>query len=198
MANVGNINSPQGLRPVGTLGSAGYCGRIEIYSTSTSDANAIGVGDPVVANGTANTDGVPTAIRYTSSAGTSATPITGVMVGVVPNPLNLAQTYRPGSTAQSILVDVDPNTIYEVADGSTTTNVAVTDIGQNANITMGAVNTTTGNSAATLNNSTFATTFQLELKLVRLSPKVGNRIGDYAKYEVLVNNHQFKSGVAGL
>jgi len=197
MANVGNVNAPMGLRPVGTLGSAGYCGRIEVYNTSTSDANAIGVGDPVVMTGTSDLDGIPVATRFTTN-GTTGAPVTGVMVGVVPNPLNLNITYRAGSIAQKILVDVDPNTIYEAQDGSTTTNIAVTEIGLNIGLTMGTVSTTTGNSPAVLNVAVVGTTTALECKLIRLSPKVGNRIGDYAKYEVLINNHQFRAGIPGL
>ena len=83
MANVGNTNAPMGLRAVGTLGSAGYVGRVATYATSTSDTQAIGIGDPVVVTGTGDAAGVPVVTRLTQ-AGTTA--IVGAVVGIVPDP----------------------------------------------------------------------------------------------------------------
>ena len=200
MANVGNVNAPQGLRPVGTLGSAGYCGRIEVFATLSTDSAAIGVGDPVINTGEADANGIPVVKRFTSN-GTSGAPMVGVMLGIVPNPLDLAQTYRKAYTDQYVLVDTDPNTVYEVADSSTaqTTCLAASDIGSNITAAMGTVNTTTGNGNTVL-GTTKGTTTNLELKILRLSPKVGNLIGDYAKYQVLINNHVYQraTGSAGI
>jgi hypothetical protein len=197
MANpVGNTNAPMGLRAVGTLGSAGYVGRVMTFATSTSDTQAIGIGDPVIMNSTADADGVPQVTRLTQ-AGTTA--IVGAVVGIKPDPTNLTATCRLGSTATRVLVDVDPNTVYEIADSSTaqTTSIAITDIGQNATLSMGTVDTTTGNGKTVL-GTTIGTTTTLNVKILALSPKVGNLVGDWAKYQVLINNHQFRAGTAGI
>lgn len=199
MANVGNSNAPMGLRPVGTLGSAGYCGRIEIFATVTTDAAAIGIGDPVINTGEADANGVPVVKRFTSN-GTTGAPIIGVCVGVVPNPTNLALGYRVASSATSILVDTDPATVFEVQDGPTTATLTAAAIGSNIGLIMGTVDTTTGNGKTVLNNGAVGTTTALECKLLRLSPKVGNLIGDYAKYQVIINNHIYNrsTGSAGI
>jgi hypothetical protein len=199
MANpVGNTNAPMGLRPVGTLGSAGYTGRIEVFATSTSDSAAIGIGDPIVNTGTGDAAGVPVAKRFTTN-GTTGAVISGVCVGIVPNPGDLTVGYRAASSATKILVDTDPNTIFEIADSSSaqTTSMAITDIGNNVGLVMGTVDTTTGNGKTVL-GTTIGTTTALECKILRLSPKVGNAVGDWAKYQVIINNHQYRAGTSGL
>lgn len=196
MADVGNSNTPMGLRPVGTLGSAGYTGRIQTFVALASDTTAIGIGDPVVMTGAADADGIPVVTRLTQ-AGTTA--IVGAVVGVVPNPADLTLGYRKASTLMKVRVDTDPNTVYEIADSSAaqTTSIAATDIGNNATLSLGTVDTTTGNGKTVL-GTTIGTTTTLDVKILGLSPKVGNAIGDYAKYLVLINNHQFRAGTAGI
>jgi len=121
------------------------------------------------------------------------------MVGIVPNPTDLALGYRKASTAMDILVDIDPNTIFEVQDSNTTktTGLAVTAIGLNVDLLMGTVDTVTGNGKTILEGTTAATTANLPVKILRLSPKVGNEVGSYAKWQVLLNAHAFKAAVAG-
>lgn len=196
MADAGNANRPQGLRPVGTLGSAGYTGRIQIFSTSTSDTQAIGIGDPVVLTGTGDTNGVATVTRLTQ-AGT--TTIVGAVVGIKPDPTDLTKTYRAASSATFVLVDTDPNTLYEIADSSSaqTTCLAATDIGSNATLSLGTVDTTTGNGKTVIGTSV-GTTTTLDVKILNLAPKVGNAIGDYAKYIVKINRHTYGTVTAGI
>ncbi|MBV5327098.1 MAG: hypothetical protein JZU65_05585 [Chlorobium sp.] len=196
MANVGNSNTPMGLRPVSTLGSAGYMGRIQTFVALAADTTAIGIGDPVVMTGTADADGIPVVTRLTQ-AGTTA--IVGAVVGVVPNPADLTLSYRKASTLMKVMVDTDPMTVYEIADsnGVQTTCIAATDVGNNATLSLGTVDTTTGNGKTVL-GTTIGTTTTLNVKILGLSPKVGNAIGDYAKYLVLINNHQFRAGTAGI
>lgn len=198
MANVGNSNAPSGLRPVGTLGSAGYMGRIEVFATVTTDAAAIGIGDPVIITGEADGNGVPVVKRFTSN-GTTGAVVSGVCVGIVPVATNLNIGYRPASSAVSVLCDTDPNTVYEVQEGSTSAVLTAAAVGSNAGLTMGTVDTTTGNGKTVLNNSAVGTTTALECKILRLAPKVGNLIGDNAKWDVMINNHQFRAaGTAGI
>jgi len=150
----------------------------------------------VVMTGTADADGIPVVTRLTQ-AGTTA--ILGAVVGVVPNPADLTLGYRKASTLMKVMVDTDPNTVYEIADSSSaqTTCIAATDVGNNATLSLGTVDTTTGNGKTVL-GTTIGTTTTLNVKILGLSPKVGNAIGDYAKYLVLINNHQFRAGTAGI
>lgn len=195
MADVGNSNTPMGLRPVGTIGSAGYVGRLQQFVVLAADTTAIGIGDPIVMTGTADANGVPVATRHT--AGTNV--ISGVMVGVVPTPSDLTLGYRKASTLMTILADTDPNTIFEIQDSSSaqTTCLAATDIGSNCAIAHGTVDTTTGNGKTVL-GTTVGTTTTMNVKIIGLSQKVGNKIGDYAKYLVVINNHTFNGGTAGI
>ena len=195
MANVGNANAPMGLRAVGTLGSAGYAGRILTFSTSTSDTQAIGIGDPVVFTGTADANGIATVTRMTQA---SAVAIVGVCVGASVDPTDLTAGYRKASSAMFVRADVDPKTIYEVSDSSTaqTTCLAATDVAANATLALGTVDTTTGNGKTVIGTSV-GTTTTLDVKILGLSPKVGNAIGDYAKYLVVINRHVFGNVVAG-
>jgi hypothetical protein len=149
MANVGNANTPMGLRPVGTLGSAGYCGRVQAFATHTSDATAIGIGDAVFVGTTASATGQLMVSRFTAAC-TNA--IVGVVVGIAPDPTNLTLAYRAASSSTQVLVDTDPNTIYEIADSSSaqTTCLAVADVGLNVLLAPGTVDTTTGNSKTVL------------------------------------------------
>ena len=98
-----------------------------------------------------------------------------------------------------VLVDIDPNTVYEIQTGTTaaTTIIGVAEVGANATLTMGTVDTTTG-SGKTVLSTTTGTTTTLNVKILELSPKVGNIAGDYAKFNVLINNHQLKTGTAGI
>lgn len=192
-----NSNTPFGLRPVGTLGSAGYVGRIEKFYVPSTDSAAIGLGDPVVLTGTSDADGIPAVIRPTSGATTS---IVGVMVGVVPTPTDLTLNYRKASTAMYILVDTDPNTVYEVQEGNTaaTTVMAVTDVGRNAALIMGTVDTTTGNGKTLLDVNTVETTTTLTCQILRLKPAVDNAIGAYGKWLVRLNINQYKASTLGI
>lgn len=189
-----NTNTPFGLKPVGTIGSAGYVGRVEKFFSSTSETAAIGIGDPVALAGSADADGVPTAIRMTAG-GTAV----GVVVGTVPDPDNLNKNYKPASTARYLLVDTDPNTVYEVQETSAaaTTYIAAASVGLNATLSLGTVDTTTGNGKTVL-TTTVATTATLDVQILRLAPKADNAIGQYAKWLVRLNNNQYKANTTGV
>ena len=195
MANE-NPNTPMGLRPVGTIGSAGYTGRVKTFATSTSDTTAIGIGDAVILTDTGDAAGVQVVSRLTT-AGT--TMIVGAVVGIVPDPTNLTVGYRAASTATKVLVDCDPNTIFEIQTGTTaaTTIIGVAAVGNGCSYATGTVSTTTGNGLSVL-GTTLATTAATNLKVLEVSPRVGNIVGDYCKFLVLINNHAYKAGANGL
>lgn len=184
-----NTNAPFGFRPVGTLGSAGYCGQVETFTVVSGDTTAIGIGDPVcLASSSANADGLATVRRATVGD-----VVVGVMVGVKPLPTDLTVTYRKASTAMEVYVDVDPNTIYEVQEDSDTSDVAVASIGLNADFILGTVSTATGNGKTCLDSSSVDTTTTLGLRILRVSSRPDNDItASYKKLIVQFNQARFR------
>ena len=196
-----NSNTPFGLRPVGTLGSAGYAGKVQVMFSSTSETAAIGIGDPVVLTGTGDVNGVPGVIR---SAATTDT-IVGVVVGAVPDPTNLNQNFKPANTARYLLVETDPNTLYEVQGGYDGTNATTitqfANIGANCQLAMGTVDTTTGNGKTVLGTTLITNATTGQVQIVRASQRVDNDLtttAPYSKWIVRLNYNQYKANVAGI
>lgn len=191
-----NSNTPFGLRPVGTIGSAGYAGRIEKFYTSTNETAAIGMGDPVALCTNSDSSGTPAVIRLTSGFTTNCV---GVVVGAVPDPTDLTKNYKPASTARYLLVDTDPNTVYEVQETSSaaTTYIAAASTGLNAQLTQGTVDTTTGNGKYVL-STTVGTNTEYNVQILRLKQAPDNAIGQYAKWLVRINTNQYKSATKGV
>lgn len=188
-----NSNKPMGLKPVGTIGQAGYVGKLERFYVPSTDATAIGIGDPVTLTGAGglHTDGTPIVTRG-SVGGVCA----GVMVGVELTPTDLSLTYRKASTGMHILVDTDPNTIYEIQEDSVGGAIALADGTKNASLVLGTVDTTTGNGKTQVDSSTAAASATLDLLLLR--PALGEDNTPavaYCKWLVKLNLHQFASGV---
>lgn len=187
-----NLNKPNGLRPVASIGSSGYTGKVEIFYVPSTDSAAIGIGDPVMLAGGLHTDGTPIAKRSTGAGAI----LIGVCVGVKLLPTDLTVTYRKASTAMYILVDTDPNTIYEIQEDSDGGAVALANGAQNATIILGTVSTTTGNSGAMLDSSTAAANAALDLLILRPAPAPDNTVPlAYAKWLVKLNLHQYAAGV---
>ena len=188
-----NQNQPMGLRPVATIGNSGYKGTIETFYVPSTDATAIGIGDPVTLTGAGglHTDGTPICKR-----GTVGGVAAGVCVGVKLLPNDLTVTYRKASTSMYILVDTDPNTIYEIQEDSVGGAVALADGTKNASLILGTVDTVTGNSKTMLDSSTVAADATLDLLILRPAPAVDNTVPlAYAKWLVKLNLHQFANGV---
>ena len=194
-----NSNTPSGLRPVGTLGSAGYAGRIEKFyaaATLTSATTAIGIGDTVSLSGDTDADGIPGVIR-----GTVGGVAVGVVVGAVPDPDALTKNYRPASTARYLLVDTDPNTVYEIQESTTSaTDMITTSLGGiNVALSLGTLDTTTGNGKTVLSTTRYTNATSGDVQILRLSPKAGNTMGEsYAKWLVRLNIHQYVNKSTGI
>ncbi len=193
-----NQNTPMGLRPVGTIGQSGYRGRIEAFNVPATDGTAIGIGDPVTLTGAGglSAGGLPICKR-----GTVGGIAAGVMVGVQLNPGDLSMTggYRKASTAMTILVDTDPNTIYEIQEDSVGGAVALANGTKNASLILGTVDTVTGNSKTMLDSNTAAADAALDLLMLRPSLKIDNTPASaYCKWLVKLNLHQYAGGVVRL
>lgn len=196
-----NVDSPFGLRPVRYMSGAPYNGAVNAYSTAAGDATAIYVGDPVIISGTAQTiNGV---IYQDVDQAATGDVIVGVVVGVDPVLGSGANgrdstIYRAASTQRIVYVADDPNLLFEIQEVSGGTALTANDIGLNANFVVAAGSTTTGLSGVELNNATEATTNTLDLQIVGFQNRIGNEVGEHAKWLVRINRHQRANQVAGI
>lgn len=190
-----NTYAPFGFRVAKSGISCCYSGSVERYYVPATDATAIGLGDPVVIAGSADADGVPTVARM-ATPGTDV--ILGVLVGVEPLPSDLSLNYRKASTAMYVYVNTDPNAVYHIQEINTGTALTATEVGLNANVALGTVDTVTGNGKTVLTNTTEAVTATLDVQILRLAPIVGNAMGAGAIWEVRINKNQYVNATTGI
>jgi hypothetical protein len=189
-----NTNVATGFKPVREAGSGVHNGGLNMYFHAAADGTALYIGDPVIKSSTADPSGTaPSVIRATASAA-----ITGVVCGFVPDGVVDVAGYGAASTAYYVLVDDDPDTLFEIQEDSVGGALAITDIGLNADFIVAAGSAYTKRSGVMLDTSTKATTAGLPLKIEGLVPRPGNDIGATAKVLVKINLHTEASGAAGI
>lgn len=196
-----NYNAPAGLTPVEYLSGAPWNGKARRYHIPSSDTNAYAIGDPVTLNGTADARGVPGVVLATPGSGMIG-PIVGAgglaYGGMSADPTNLNTTVIPATKTKDyyVLVADDPNIIFEVQEIGTGTPLAAADVSLNANLVAAA--NSGYMSGWLLTNTTEATTATLDVKLMGLRQIPNNDFGFYAKWNVLINNHRYRTGIAGV
>lgn len=184
-----NANAPRGLIPVGTLNHGAYRGKIRTF-LATGATGAIYIGSPVTVG---NTSGMFNGQRYTVVGGGFVTSniVAGVCVAVIPTDRS-STTYRVTSTDRLIMVDVDPNTIYEVQDNQATDAAALlsTEFGMVADLASDAGSTVTGYSSIAVDGSTATATWtDHDVEILDIVQSPDNVLGAYAKYHVRLLNH---------
>jgi len=196
-----NTTAAYGLRPSSNNGII----RIRPYYAPASLAS-LGLGTPVVRSGTSNS--VNTINGQIWPAGTLASiavatsgdgnKLTGAIVGFELIPTNLfAASYNAANTQRVVYVTDSPEQLYTIIDDGANL-LAVTDVGLNANLTVGTVNAFTGLDSTTLDTSTPATDATYQLKILGLSNRVGNELATGAEWVVKINNHTDANIVAGV
>jgi hypothetical protein len=191
-----NLDRPCGLKPLKYLNGTPWNGKVTMYYKPAALNEAIFIGSPVKLAGSADATG-----KYPSIALAAANvPILGAVVGFGSTPNIIADfddldlKYSPASTEHYVAVADDPSIIFECQEDSSTT-FTVDEIGNNASLTAESGNTTTGKSTVEIDCSTEATTSTLGVRILRLIDRVDNELGDYAKYEVLINAHAYGQGL---
>jgi hypothetical protein len=189
-----NTNKAYGFRPVGTLGNASYAGNVRKFFVSS--ATAIFIGDTVKLAATASAAALyPNDVLYPEAEiAAQGSIVIGVCVGVEPVYSDLTINYRKASVDMYIYVDVDPMTIYSVQGDSGAW--VVSNIGLNANVTVGAGSTTTGRSTTVITTPTADA--GKDTLIIGVDPDPGNEVGVYWKMLVKLNLHQFASGIVRL
>lgn len=190
-----NVNNPTGFSPVRYVSGAPYNGAVNMYTVAAAYGTGIYIGDPVVDIGTSQTiNGV--VMKDVQLAATTDV-ITGIVVGVVPDTRD-SLIYRAASTLRTLLVADDPNILFEIQEGTGGTPLTANDLGLNVSFAAGTPSTVTGISGATVDNSTEATTNTLALKLVGVSSRPNNAIGDSCRWLVRLNRHRYVDQLAGV
>lgn len=183
MANVDRVN---GLVPIKHLDGSPFNGAVNRYHVAAGDATAIFIGDAVKSTGTADTRGVPTVTQ--AAAGDA---IRGVVVGIE-SPLTEDTLYRTASTEMYVLVVDAPDVIFAIQEDSDLGALAVTAVGGNADLIVGAGDASLGTSGMELDSSSAVTT-TAQLRILRLHDTQDNEVGVNALWEVLINEHELKS-----
>lgn len=197
-----NANRPSGLSPVGYLGAADWDGRGNVYYVPSTSGNALYLGDPVALAGSADANGIASVDLATAGA----TMIGAILaIGTSPNgPFidfnDLTKISAPATKTQAYYVQVadDPGTIFEIQEVNSGTALTATEVGLNANFVYVAPAGGSRVSGVVIDNTTEAVTSTLNLKLLGLVRRPDNAFGLAAKWRVLINNHSFRTGVAGI
>lgn len=188
-----NLDTPFGARLVGHTSGSPLNARIRQYTATTATAVFPGDFVKMVDAGTVEP----------AAAGDA---LLGVCIGVVPTYTDLSLKYKPASTAGTILVCDDPSAEYEIQEdgdgagaGAAFTTAAV---GSNGDIVATAGSTTRGMSLMELDSSDVlakdTTPASAQLRVVALVNRIDNAAGNFAKWIVRINEHQFAQNSIGL
>lgn len=126
-------------------------------------------------------------VKLTNTGQVAVAAAGDVMVGV-------CAEYQPAS-ASEIAVHDDPNALFMAqCDG----DFQLVDIGQNANITATAADTSILRSKHDIDIASFGVEAEKQFKILGLVSRLENAVGSYAIVKVKPNHHFFASGVAGI
>lgn len=197
-----NANRPSGLSPVQYLNGSPWNAQARVYFVPSTDGNALAIGDPVATAGSADASGVASVTLATAGAGN---PVRGVIVGwgttygaAYFDPANLNSTIIPATKTKGYYVAVadDPNTIFEIQEVGTGTQLTAAEVGLNTDLLAGTNNGYVSGWLA--NNVGEAVGATIQLRLLGLVQRRDNAFGAYAKWLVLINNHELRGGTVGL
>lgn len=210
-----NPNKPAGLSPVFHLQGLNWISTVHYYAIAAADTNAYYPGDVVkLTAGGDSATGLPgitlgtagaTAVGVVAAVGQGAGSFPAGFGGPPINPNNLTVTSRPAA-AQSgpwyaAVID-DPYVVFEVQEGGTGTTLTYSSIGLNVNFKYNAPATGVYVSGTVLDDTTAPTTTStLNLFIYSLAQRIDNHFvsggtgGNYQKWWVLLNNHQYKTGI---
>ncbi len=181
-----NTSSIRGLKYVGNLRGAPLP-QVHMYYKSSSIA-AMYVGDAVKSDSSADAAGEYAGVDLASAGD----PIRGVVLGFVPVWGTPTVNFAPASTAGYVFVCDDPDAIFEIQEDGIGGQIAITAIGNNADLVTGSGSSTTGYSG-TLLDSSDVKTGTAQLRILKIVPRPDNALGASAKFHVLINEHELKS-----
>jgi hypothetical protein len=151
-----------GFRPIQDRSGHSYTGKVETYAVDAAHATLLAVGDLVTETGNMDTATGVSKVDASSAGGL----ITGVIVGIDYNVLNLEQRGLPASTAGTVKVATDKDMLLEAETSGDT--FAATDMGGNLNCSVTAATATGGlvNSNMTINATGTAASSTAQVRIV--------------------------------
>jgi hypothetical protein len=199
-----NNNAPFGLKPLNLNGTA-WSGQGKMIYIPSTQATAIFLGDPLIPLGTTDAFGVPAFGLATAGAPNI---IGGSFLGPTNGPAGSGVTllqnspiYHPASIAGYGFLCDDPDVMYTIQEDSSGGAIAIANAGySNANLVAGAGgSTSTGLSSWQLQSSSVGSgnaTYQV--KVLGLTRGPDNAIGNFARWNVMLNLSALQQGTAGL
>lgn len=188
------VDKPYGFQPINRIGGNPYAGStrlVPIASTAGLTDAAMFDGDlveltsagvcRVVADGTAAPQalGVCVGVQYTNSMG---------------QPVQAQYAPAGSSNAVAYVVD-DPTVLFKAvvcSSGTTVATLGRTAVGQNTSVILNAGNTTTGDSAQAIDDTT-ATTATLPIRIVDVVPETATGANAYVELIVKINTHTYNN-----
>lgn len=151
-----------GFRPIQDRSGHSYTGKIETYAVDAAHATLLSRGDLVVETGNVDAATGVSEVDAASAGGL----ITGVIVGIDFNVLNLEQKGLPASTAGTVKVATDKDMLIEAETSGGT--FAANDIGGNLDVVVTAATATGGlvNSNMTINTAGNASSATAQVRIV--------------------------------
>lgn len=179
-----NADSAFGFIPVGGLDGSPYNGGTIRCAILAADSTATFIGDAVKLSGTASADGVSPSVAQ-CAAGDQ---VFGVVTAFEADPAtSLEDQYRKASTLRYCQVVPALDNLFKVqCDGA----FAITDVGNTADFTVGAGNTTNGLSAMELDSSDIGT--GAGLQILGLSSEPDNEVNTNANVIVRINESSLR------
>jgi len=163
-------------------------GKLMPFVIASGDSTAVFVQDLVSFTGESSIGEFPEMgyLPVVTQSAANSTQFAGVVAGFGVNPDNLTRIYHPGSTLQTVWVDVNPFAVFSILSTGT---VVSGDIGQCAKITVGAGSTVTGLSGMALDHGNLTSSAD-QLKIVGVAPD--SVLGTYTRLLVMVNQQFYK------
>lgn len=196
-----NMFTPFGLKPVLDRNGTPKLGQ---YFIKSDDSNVYVVGTPVtLAGDSSSVDEINGAFvvqgiqMITKATGGDGNKLLGAIVGFDQVALNFTTAgsgINPTNQVRLVTVSDDPDQIYEAVCASALT---ATQMSENANLTIGSINTATKVDSSAI-NATTATTSTFQLKLMGLAQEAGNTFAANGKYRLKINNHCYGNVVVGV
>lgn len=190
-----NADKPRGFVPVKYLNGSPWNGKARVYYCRSDYATALFIGDTVKSGGNADTLGKYATVEQAGAGGN----VRGVVIafGSQPSAMfdadDLNRKYKAASTAMYCLVVDDPNVIFEVQEDNDSATLAATDVGGNADAVLTAGDTNSGISKFELDSSGVSGTAVAQCRILGLADREDNAMGDYAKWEIIFNEHELKA-----
>ena len=183
-----NLNSPTGFKPIRHLNGSPYNGQTGKYAFASGDSVACFPGDMVKLTGTADANGIPVIAK--AAAGDA---LLGSLEHVEPNPDDVTKVHRIASRVCFGYVADSPDIIFEAQEDSVGGAIAVASVGLATDIVAGSGSSVTGVSNSEIDSSDVATDTGGQVRILRIVERPGNAVGVNAKWEVMINEHQYRS-----